>query len=68
MLSRLGMKIEVLQCERAMTNIKLAKKIGIFPQYIPQLKRVKKPNIKTVYKLSNAFNVPVNYFLEYEID
>jgi len=59
-----GRKIEILQCERAMTNAKLARKIGVFPQNICKLKQSKKPQIKTIYKLANAFNVPVTYFIE----
>lgn len=66
MLSDFGKKIEILQAERALPNAKLARKLGIFPQNIAQLKRVKKPRIKTVYKLSQALNAPVSYLLGYD--
>ena len=66
MVSDFGKRIELLQCERAMTNAKLSKKIGIKPQNMGQLKRVKKPHAKTVYKLASAFNVPVSHFLGFD--
>lgn len=64
MSTEIGLKIELLQAEQNLSNVELAKKLGIYPQNVPRLKRVKDLRATTIHKLSRAFDVPVSYFFD----
>lgn len=43
----------------------IAAKCGYKPAMINDLlKRIDKPNIQTIERIANAFNIPINFFLE----
>jgi len=62
--SPLGLKIELLQAEHGMSTVDLARKMGIKPQNVSKIKRVKWARVTTIHKLSKAFQVPVTYFYD----
>jgi len=60
----IGLKVELLQAERNLSNKDLAGKMGMRPQNIPRLKKAKGIRVQTIYKLSKAFEIPVSYFFD----
>lgn len=63
MLTQVGERIELLQCEQGLSTNEVAKRAGLHRQRLWRIKRSKRLNPVTVNKLSKAFRVPVSYFV-----
>ncbi len=61
----LGVKINMLQAEQSVSNVQLAEKMGKKPQNISKLKKITSPRPETLNKLAKAFDVPVEFFMDY---
>uniref|UniRef100_A0A6M3LP70 Putative DNA binding, helix-turn-helix domain containing protein n=1 Tax=viral metagenome TaxID=1070528 RepID=A0A6M3LP70_9ZZZZ len=65
MLSSVGEKIEILQCENGLSLNALSQMTGISRQRLYQIKRAKKLNPVTINKLSKGLGIPISYIREY---
>ena len=60
-------RIRELREERGMTQVQLAKEIGFSPNTISQYETgVLEPNLQTIKKLCDYFNVTADYFLGFK--
>lgn len=60
--TRFGLQVDKLQAERGMSNKDLARRLGVTPSRVSQLKNTSKPHPMTIKKLSEVFEVDVAFF------
>jgi len=57
-------KIDMLLATENLTSTEIAHKMGISKQCFTNMKRYERHQPRTIHKLSKAFDVPVDYFME----
>lgn len=62
-ITQFGRKLEILMIKRGMNPSEFARKIGILPTNMCQLKRTRRPSPKTIYRAAQVLDVDVEYFL-----
>lgn len=60
--TKFGQTVEKLQARRGLSNLELAKRLGVSPSRVSWLKATTKPHPMTVHKLSRAFDVDASIF------
>lgn len=64
---RLGKRIKYLRENAHLTQEKLAEKSDISLDYMGKIEvNINKPGLKTILKLSNALEVPIKEFFDFE--
>lgn len=64
---RLGKRIKYLREKAHLTQEKLAEKSDISLDYMGKIEvNINKPGLKTILKLSNALDVPIKEFFDFE--
>lgn len=57
-------KIDLLLATENLTSAEIAQKMGVSRQSFTNIKRYERHQPRTIHKLSKAFGVPVDYFME----
>jgi len=57
-------KIENLQAKQGLNHTQLARRAGMSRQTLYRVKKSKRPQMKTIRRLTKALNVPADYFFE----